>query len=333
LQCSTKGHKEYLIFRLAAKLIPGGDCCTTCCDNFKSQFYDPVHFKVDEKTGQGSFFQSFNGKAVGGLKAVSASIVSSSAVSCNGTPSSLGLHFQSPTPVTGWTDQLTHPPYSHEITWCRDLTTKSSTFILQQPLALTIPVSELKCAQTIKFCIKYTFTNEKCQACEVIKCYEFSYLELMGILPRLAQGRRQPTMAPPRPVRSPVITPVKVKTPVRRPMELRPTIRTLTPRPDPRPDPRPPVDVRPVKVQPVEPRPETERPLLLKPQDQVKPVDLEKDPRKPVVEQPADGKDVPQKSDREKPAVKKPAERKEAEAKRVADESANRSVLLKKLKK
>lgn len=62
-------------------------------------------------------------------------------------------------------------------------------------------------------------------------------------------------------------------------------------------------------------------------------MDLEKDPRKPVVEQPADGKDVPQKSDREKPAAKKPAERKEAEAKRVADESANRSVLLKKLKK
>ena len=128
------------------------------CENSLQQRY-VLGYEVDPKTGQGLFFQTFHAKALGGLKEVSASIVSSSAVSCNGTVSSLGLHFQSPTPVTGWTDKLIHPPFSHEITWCRKKNTKNATFSLTQPLALTIPVSELKCAQTVKFCIKYTFIN------------------------------------------------------------------------------------------------------------------------------------------------------------------------------
>ena len=343
MSASTVGHREYLIFRLPAKALTTGDCCTECCTNFKYDFDDNHHFKVDPQTGQGLFFQTFHAKALGGLKKVSASIVSSSAISCNGTESSLGLHFQSSTAVKGWTDKLTHSPFSHEATWCLEKNTKNATFSLTQPLALTIPVSDLKCAQTVKFCIKYTFINMRCQVCEVIKCYEFRYDELIAGLPRQAQSKGQPTVAPPRPVSPPVTVPVKVKPPVRKPMELRPTIRPLTPRPAPRPpvttrpmNERPPGKVRPVtergpvKVRPVDQRPKTDRPSLLKPQDQVKPLDLKKDRRKPVAAQPEDGKEVPPKSDREKPAVKKPAEGKEVKAKRTTKEPANRSVLLKK---
>ena len=57
-------------------------------------------------------------------------------------------------------------------------------------------------------------------------------------------------------------------------------------------------------------------------------MDPKKDPRKPVAEQPAEGKEAPRKSDREKPATKKPAKRKEVEAKRYDDAPTNRSVLL-----
>jgi hypothetical protein len=68
----------------------------------------------------------------------------------------------------------------------------------------------------------------------------------------------------------------------------------------------------------------------------IRPADSKEDPRKPVLFQPADDKEVPRKPDPEKPAVtkkqsvKKSSDRKEVEAKRVADEPAKRSVLLKK---
>jgi len=146
-------------------------CDDYCCDDIKG---NAVLNKDPVSLGGGLYTITPTLSASANIVRVTATIISTSQAFTSGTACGAGgpvtSYLKPPLSiVTGFTSSLSVTNGGEEV-WTSSSGVNISSGVTF-PFNIQIPPPGA-CSDIIRFCVKYTFTDDKCHTCEIIRCYE-----------------------------------------------------------------------------------------------------------------------------------------------------------------